>query len=78
MSAFKKVLAIAIVILGSVCAGSSAPASAAGGNGASLCSNATGPSGLYNLGENLRAHQPFNGDSNPGFAGPGVSFFCRT
>jgi hypothetical protein len=54
-----------------------APASAAGGRGASICSFATGPSGPYNLGQNLRAHFPFNGDNNPGFAGPGFSPFCR-
>jgi len=56
---------------------SATPASAAGGNGRSLCSLATGPSGPYNLGENLRAHQPFDGDNNPGLAGPGFSPFCR-
>jgi hypothetical protein len=54
-----------------------APASAAGGHGASICSFATGPSGPYNLGQNLQAHFPFNGDNNPGFAGPGFSPFCR-
>jgi hypothetical protein len=67
-------LAIVVASLG---AASSTPANAAGGNGASICSYATGPSGPYNLGANLRSHQPFNGDSNPGFAGPGFSPFCR-
>jgi hypothetical protein len=71
-----KLIALAIIAVSFVAAGS-APASAAGGNGASLCSFATGPNGPYNLGQSVRSHQPFNGDNNPGLAGPGFSPFCR-
>ncbi|MEY2433185.1 MAG: hypothetical protein QOC92_2910 [Acidimicrobiaceae bacterium] len=60
-----------------VVVGTAASAHAAGGNGVSVCSFATGPSGPYNLGESLRARQPFGGDNNPGFAGPGFSPFCQ-
>ena len=54
-----------------------AAATAAGGGGASLCSFATGPTGAYDLGASIRSNQPFNGNNNPGFAGPGVSPFCK-
>ena len=66
------------VLAGSIITMVAGPGSAAGGNGASLCSLATGPSGPYNLGADLQSHQPFNGDNNPGFAGPGFSPLCRT
>jgi hypothetical protein len=64
------------IAVGSFVVASGAPASAAGGNGASVCSFATGPSGLFNIGQNIRSHQPFSGDSNPGLF-RGVSPFCR-
>jgi hypothetical protein len=73
----RRVITGIIILVGLLVAGSGTPASAAGGNGASACSLATGPSGPYNIGQNIRSHQPFDGDNNPGFAGPGASPFCR-
>ena len=77
MSAHRKFIIGVTIVVGSLVALSGAPASAAGGHGASQCSLATGPSGPYNIGGNLRSHQPFDGDNNPGLAGPGFSPFCR-
>ena len=73
----KRLAAATMVATGLVLVVAPGSASAAGGTGASLCSFATGPSGLYDLGADLRSHQPFNGDTNPGFAGPGFSPFCQ-
>ena len=73
----RRIAAVLVVATGLMLMLTSGAASAAGGNGASFCSSATGPSGDYNLGAYLRSHQPFNGDSNPGFAGPGFSPGCR-
>jgi hypothetical protein len=77
MSLRARVVIGIVIMISSLVAGSGAPASAAGGNGASPCSSATGPTGPYNIGQDIRSHQPFDGDNNPGFAGPGVSSFCR-
>jgi hypothetical protein len=67
--------AVTVTAVGSAVLAS--PAEAAGGSGASMCSLATGPQDQYNIGRDIRSHQPFGGDNNPGFAGPGVSPFCR-
>jgi hypothetical protein len=76
MSAVGRLIRV-LFVTGCVIVGGAAPASAAGGQGASLCSFATGPTGPYNIGANIRSRQPINGDNNPGFAGPGMSPFCR-
>jgi hypothetical protein len=76
MRASRRILTTALVI-GSTMITSAGPAHAAGGGGASVCSFATGPLGLYDVGASIRSNQPFNGDNNPGFAGPGFSIVCR-
>ena len=73
----RRMAVAAVLVTGLVSVWSTGSAGAAGGKGASACSAASGPSTEYNLGAYLRAHQPFGGDSNPGFAGPGFSPFCQ-
>jgi hypothetical protein len=66
-----------LLVAGAAVGGLAGPAGAAGGNGASDCSQA----GTERTpGQDINAKRieigGFNGDANPGFAGPGVSPFC--
>ena len=77
MSRSRRVV-FALLIAGAALGTIAGPAGAAGGKGASACSQAgteKTPGGDINA-KRIEIGG-FDGDANPGFAGPGVSPFCN-
>ena len=72
----RKLVAVALGTLAMTVTIGVGGAGAAGGKGGP-CSISGNPATGPNIGVEIRSHQPFNGDGNPGFAGPGVSPFCK-
>jgi hypothetical protein len=73
MKAITRRLSAAAAAVGMATVLGAGTAHAAGGNGATECSNAGNPATTINPGALIREHQPFGGNGNDG-SNPGFNF----